>query len=395
MLVFISDIHLRAGGRVNLSRAGQFTRFWQRIEGARRGGPVTLCFVGDTFDLVRDPAWFLTEHRPYHPMTEGLEAQATKMIADTLAAEAEFFRGIKAQVASGALKVEFLLGNHDRMLEELPRARTLIRAAAGLEGGDAPFPTELRFPEERVLAYHGHIADQVSSHPRGGIPFSELFCPELITRFPGAIREELGIDHPHLDDIDDVRPVVAVPTWVRSLADAQARGVRRQMSEVWGGLVEEFLENKHVRLWFKENHRLFKFDFASKMKLMLTLSAKRGLHDESRFSQLHDVLFRMLDTKFSATAAHALEKKENKGLRYVVNGHTHFATLVPLGRINGERACYFNLGTWRTVHQLGSEGEPAFQPYDAMGYLAFFDKGDPLGRELEWWNGAAVARSAG
>jgi hypothetical protein len=31
--------------------------------------------------------------------------------------------------------------------------------------------------------------------------------------------------------------------------------------------------------------------------------------------------------------------------------------------------------------------------YDAMGYLAFFDKGDPLGRELEWWNGAAVARS--
>jgi UDP-2,3-diacylglucosamine pyrophosphatase LpxH len=121
MLVFISDIHLRSGGRVNLSRAGQFSRFWQRIDGARRGEPVTLCFVGDTFDLVRDPAWFKTEHRPYHAMSEALEAQATKMVADTLAAEAEFFKGLKQQVTAGTLKIEFLLGNHDRMLEELPR----------------------------------------------------------------------------------------------------------------------------------------------------------------------------------------------------------------------------------------------------------------------------------
>lgn len=392
MLVFISDIHLRAGGRVNISRAGQLQRFWQRLEGARRGGKVTLCFVGDTFDLVRDPSWFETPHRPYHPMSPDLAAQATGMIDRTLRAEADFFRGLRTQVEAGALRVEFLLGNHDRMLEALPVARGLIRKAVGLRGGDAPFPSELRFPEHAVLAYHGHIADQVSSHPRGGVPFSELFCPELITRFPGEIRKELGIDHPHLDDIDDVRPVVAVPTWVRSLASGEARGVRQRMSQVWARLVEEFLDNAHVRQWFKDNHKLFKFDFAQKMKLLLSLSAKRGLQDESRFASLHDVMFRMLDTKFSHVAAKALEKKENQGLRYVVNGHTHFANMLPLGRINGERACYFNLGTWRTVHQLGSEGDAAFQPYDAMGYLAFFDPGDPLGRELEWWNGAAIAR---
>ena len=34
MLVFISDIHLRAGGRTNVPRVEQF---WQRLETARRG----------------------------------------------------------------------------------------------------------------------------------------------------------------------------------------------------------------------------------------------------------------------------------------------------------------------------------------------------------------------
>jgi hypothetical protein len=77
-------------------------------------------------------------------------------------------------------------------------------------------------------------------------------------------------------------------------------------------------------------------------------------------------------------------------MRYVVNGHTHFANMTPLGTLNGQRACYFNVGTWRTVHQLGHEGSPSFMPFDAMGYLAFFGKKDPLGRELEWWQGAVL-----
>lgn len=393
MLVFISDIHLRAGGRTNVPRVEQLKRFWQRLETARRTDKVTLCFVGDTFDLVRDPSWFSTPHRPYHPMSPALEAQVETLIRATLAAEKDFFAVLKSQVDGGALDVQLILGNHDHLLNQVPGARVAIRQALGLEGGRDEFPMEVRFEEEGVLAYHGHVADAVSSNEEG-VPFAELFCPELITRFPLEIRKQLDLQHPHLDDIDDVRPVVAVPTWVRTLAQGEGKATGEQISKVWAGLVEEFLDNPHVVSWFKANHKRFRFDFAQKMKVLLAMSARRGLKEQSRFAAAHDVLFRLLDTKFSGTAAKKLGEKGNERLRYVVNGHTHFANMTPLGTLNGGRACYFNVGTWRTVHQLGHEGAPSFMPFDAMGYLAFFGKGDPLGRELEWWQGAVLPRVA-
>jgi UDP-2,3-diacylglucosamine pyrophosphatase LpxH len=392
MLVFISDIHLRAGGRTNVPRVEQLKRFWQRIEGARRTEQVTLAFVGDTFDLVRDPSWFSTPHRPYHPMSPELAAQIEAMIDATLLAERDFFTVLRKQVESGALDVEIILGNHDHLLNQVPKARAAIRKALGTKGGTAEFPLEVRYEKEGVLAYHGHVADLVSSSAHEDVPFAELFCPELITRFPLEIRRQLELQHAHLDDIDDVRPVVAVPTWVRTLAQSEGKAIGEKINGVWAGLVEEFLDNPHVVSWFKRNHKTFRFDFAQKMKVLLAMSARRGLREQARFAAAHDVLFRLLDTKFSATAAKKLEQKENKHLRHVVNGHTHFANMTPLGTLNGQRACYFNLGTWRTVHELGHLGTPSFMPFDAMGYLAFFGKNDPLGRELEWWQGAVLPR---
>ena len=71
-----------------------------------------------------------------------------------------------------------------------------IREAFGIKGGTDAFPMERRFENEGVLAYHGHVADAVSSNEEGP-PFAELFCPELITRFPLEIRKQLDLQHPH------------------------------------------------------------------------------------------------------------------------------------------------------------------------------------------------------
>ena len=86
----------------------------------------------------------------------------------------------------------------------------------------------------------------------------------------------------------------------------------------------------------------------------------------------------------------------DRGFNYVVNGHSHFANMVPLGNVNGKPAVYFNTGTWRSVHQIGHGigGRPTFLPYDAMSYLVFFPDGDELGRAYEWWNGVMIARDA-
>ena len=393
MLIFVSDLHLRPGATSHISRAAQFARFWQRIDASRRDNVAQLCFVGDLLDLVRSPAWQGGKLRPYHEPGPALAAAVDGMVRDTVEAERPFFAATRGKGESGALEVHSGVGNHDRLLHHAPAARARLRAALGMPGGDAPLPAELVFPRHGVLAYHGHVVDHLCHDPSGAPPLSDLIAAELIVPFPEAIRKNLSLDDPHLDDIDDVRPIVAVPTWVRTLARSEEKRLGNQVANVWAGLVESFLGNATVKDWFKENHKALRFDFAQKVKLLLTLSAKRGHKEDGKLEELYYVFFKLFDGRFAKSALKELEKREHEGLRFVVNGHTHFAGMKPLGLVSGKPACYFNVGTWRPVHQLGHvrKGQPAFLAYDAMAYLVFFDPGDPLGRDFEWWQGAATS----
>lgn len=349
-----------------------------------------LCLVGDIFDLVRAPDWLGRRAKPYHPPSEEQAEVVLQAVESTIAAERRFFDAVRGKVAEGALEVDYLLGNHDRLLAHAPAARAAVRRALGLAGGDDPFPSRLVFPEERVLAYHGHGVDAVCHEPDGAAPLGDLLASELIVRFPVEIRRVLEVSHPSLDDIDDVRPVLAVPAWVRSLAEGEPRHVARVVARVWRDLIEEFLENPYAKDWMRSHHRPLKLDLAQRVKLLLALSARAKQRDEPRLTQLYYLLFRLIDVRLARAAVKELEKREHRGLSYVVNGHTHFAGMKPLGVIQGQSACYFNTGTWRTLHQLGNvaRGRPAFMAYDAAAYLVFFGKGDPLERKFEWWQGA-------
>ena len=395
MLIFVSDLHLRPGASPHLSRAAQFERFWLRIDQSRQGDAAQLCFVGDLVDLVRAPDWHRGALRPYHEPGPEVAAAVTDLVRETIAAEKPFFAAIRAKVAAGALAVDYVVGNHDRLMHHAPAARALLREALGMRGGEAPFPTEARFPKYGVLAYHGHVVDQLCHDPEGAPPLSDMIASELIVRFPQEIRRRLQLTHARLDDIDDVRPIVAVPAWVRQLSAGQGKGVGLEIGKAWSELVEQFLDNGAVRDWFKGHHRKLSLDFAGKVKLLLTLSTKRGLRADSALHVLNDTLFRLLDVRFAKAALRELDKAENRPLRYVVNGHTHFANMTPLGLVDGKPACYFNIGTWRPVHQLGNIARrtPGFLAYDAMSYLVFFGDGDPMGREFEWWQGAAASRA--
>jgi UDP-2,3-diacylglucosamine pyrophosphatase LpxH len=390
MLVFVSDLHLRPGTPSPVSRAAQFRRLWQRIEGGRPGAPVRLCLVGDIFDLVRAPEWLGSAVRPYADPSPELAARTKAIVEATLEADRSFFLAVQRLVQEGALEVEYILGNHDRLLAHAPAARAAIRAALGMKGGDAPFPLSLVFPEQGVLAYHGHTVDPLCHEPDGSAPLGDVIASELIVRFPAEIRRRAELPDPRLDDIDDVRPILAVPGWVRSIAREEPAFLSDVVGRVWRELVDEFLANAWVRAWMKDHHRALKLDFAQRVKLFLALSARARPRDEPRLTQLYYVLMKLLDVRFARTALRALEQKEHRGLRFVVNGHTHFAGMTPLGLVNGRPGCYFNTGTWRQLRQLGNvaRGRPAYLAYDAASHLVFFDKGDPLERTFEWWQGA-------
>ncbi len=390
MLVFISDLHLRPGAPSPVSRAAQLQRLWERIEGGRPESPVKLCLVGDIFDLVRAPEWLGGALRPYHDPSPELAGKVKAIVDATVEADRPFFEAVRRKVDGGTLEVHYVLGNHDRLLLHAPAARAAVRTALGMKEGDAPFPSSLVFPEHGVLAYHGHTGDLLCHEPDGSAPLGDVIASELIIRFPEEIRRRVEVPDPRLDDIDDVRPILAVPGWVRSVARAESEDISTVVAGVWRELVDEFLWNPWVRTWMKDHHHALKLDFAQRVKLLLAASARAKPRDEPRLTQLYYLLMRLLDARFARTALRALEQREHRGLRFVVNGHTHFAAMTPLGLVNGKPGCYFNTGTWRQLRQLGNvaRGRPAFLAYDAAAYLVFFDEDDPLGRTFEWWQGA-------
>src|SRR5688572_6542170 len=385
LLIFVSDIHLtdRLHGNA-VSKAEQFARFWERIQVARGNRPDELCVVGDLFDLVRSPSWFDSRHRPYHgATTNGVVKNIERIVDETIKREQGFFDALRAKLASGELKFHYVVGNHDRLLLTAPAAQQRIADALGLP--TITLHKELEFRDHGVLAYHGNVGDPINASPDGDATIGDAIGSELILKFPGKLRALVGADHPgveQIDDIDDVRPVYAVPAWVRQQS-AIRRDLLRPISQVWSEVVDEFLTNDFVRTWLKTQHKLFSLDLGKKLRLLLELSRNKVMAhgSDERLTQLYRFFQHSFDGKMQQVAANELLKR--KGLRYVVNGHSHFPSMQPLGRIGDAASVYFNTGTWRAVHQIGHDlgGRPSFVQYDAMTYLVFFPTDDKLARD--------------
>lgn len=396
LLIFVSDIHLtdRLHGNA-VSKAEQFARFWERIRIARGKRPAEMCVVGDLFDLVRSPSWFDSRHRPYHGASNnGVVKNVEQIVVDTIERERGFFDALKAKIASGELVFHYVVGNHDRLLATSRGAQQAIADALGLPS--ITLHKELEFPEHGVLAYHGNVGDPINASPDGDATIGDAIGSELILKFPRMLRKLVGADHPgveEIDDIDDVRPVYAVPAWVRQQS-AIRKDLLRPISLVWSEVVDEFLTNDFVRQWLKTQHKTWSLDLGKKLRLLLELSRNKVMAhgSDERLSQLYRFFQHSFDGKMQELAAKELLRR--KGLRYVVNGHSHFPSMQPLGRLGDKPAVYFNTGTWRAVHQIGHDlgGRPSFLPYDAMSYLCFFPTDDKLGRDYEWWTGAMVTR---
>jgi UDP-2,3-diacylglucosamine pyrophosphatase LpxH len=397
MLIFASDIHLTdelKGPAVPWVE--MFSRFWTRIESSRGEAPAHLVFVGDLFDLVRSPKWLETDLRPYQDPGVKLAKLVEEIVDTILEREAPFFDAVRSHVQSGKLNIHYALGNHDRLLNHCPAARRKIWKAFTGEEKRKAFPDHLVFPDHNVLAYHGHVADFICSRGEGQAPIGDAIGCDLILRFPERVRHEVGFDVEELDDIDDVRPIYAVPAWVRQIG-SQHKKLLRPIQKTWASLVEEFLDNPFVQGWMHDHRKAFGFDPGKKLKLLLELSTGKIMaktHDH-RLTQLYKVFQHSFDGRLVKSGAERLKATEHKGLRYVVNGHSHFPSMVPLGHIDKKPAAYFNTGTWRTVHQIAHHlgGRPTFLPYHAMSYLVFFPDGDRLGRDYEWWTGGMVSRA--
>src|SRR5205823_14379759 len=127
---------------------------------------------------------------------------------------------LRAKIRSGELVFHYVVGNHDRLLTTAPAAQRAIADALGLP--ELVLHDQLAIPEHGVLAYHGNVGDPINASPEGDATIGDAIGSELILKFPRKLRALVGADHPgieQIDDIDDVRPVYAVPAWVRQQSE--------------------------------------------------------------------------------------------------------------------------------------------------------------------------------
>jgi len=443
MLVIISDLHLTDGTSGETIEQGAFFLLRERLfslaydaswraPGVYRPiDRIDLILLGDILDVIRSSYWCSAPPhvrpwgRPEDPAfisaVEKINAEILKHnqkslgvikslsncitipAADTkqmpVAEKEDFSGGNRVTVP---VFVHYLVGNHDWFYHLPGAAFDRIRAAAsdtlGLANPAGPFPHDPgEYPQlleiyrdHKVWARHGDIFDSDNfDGDRNTSSLGDAIVVELLNRFPAVVREKLGTRLPPaclegLKEIDNVRPLVVIPTWIDSLlrrtcSKDQAKAVK----DIWNGLANDFLEIDFV----KQHKAALKFglkvstgvSIATLSRALLWLKAKFGIGNEKPFYQ------------------NALSEKAYKEGRahFVVYGHTHHHEIVVLKAANAKAGLpfdqvYINSGTWRAVHEMAA-GDPKaeeFAGYKVMTYLVFYRDDERVGREFESWSGA-------
>lgn len=454
MLVIVSDLHLTDGTSGETIRKGAFRVFEHRLRDMaydaswRANGKykpikeIHLVLLGDILDVIRSTKW-LDSDSP-RPWDEDLQNPALvskiETITDAILSQNKdavaILKGLKSGEritlppatptgkvkkvgwepgARGRIPVKvntyYIVGNHDWFFcvpgAGYDRIRQKIVQAMGLDHSPAqPFPhepgdapnLEAVFEQHNVYARHGDIFDPFNyENNRRSSSLGDAIVIELLNRFPIEVHKEMARVLPKacldgLKEIDNVRPLLAIPIWVDGLLrrtcgeTAQIKGVKR----IWDDLAEHFLRLEFVR---KHDSWVRPLDLVDRLEIALKFSQGVSFHKMSNLLSWINETFRGTDEPFYR---HAISEQAFKSqrARYIVYGHTHHPEVVPLDiSFAGDRAIgqmYLNAGTWRRVHELAQRNpkEEEFLGYYVMTYLAFYQGDERGGRPFESWSGS-------
>jgi len=459
MLVVISDLHLTDGSSGETIKAGAFERFANELSwlaqqaSVREHGvcapvdEVDVLLLGDILDVIRSSRWLESDLRPWDdpgtiaPVIDDITTATLAHNEEGLA----FLRGLKdgVRVDVGGdrchvpVRLHFMVGNHDWFYHLKGPAHDAIRAkvrtAFGLSntshGDDAPFlhslddivvdgrtlraddesragPLRALLRKHGVLSRHGDIFDPFNfdlDRGRDASSLGDCMVIELLNRFPHDVAQGLGID---LDDrlivglkeIDNVRPLLLIPTWLLGVLRREEqrgrKGITEKVMAVWSGRVDAFLSHPFVRSLDKP----FKNDLVDGLQVALRLSKHESI---LALSSKLPTWMQALVVGGDSYAPQALTEEAIKSgaVDFAVYGHTHHAEVVPLTAVDdgdtvtGEQL-ELNAGTWRCVHErcIGPGQQLNFAPSHVMTWLTFYAPGERKGRRYETWSGQLDVR---
>jgi UDP-2,3-diacylglucosamine pyrophosphatase LpxH len=429
MLVFISDLHFVDGsaGEHNLSHRA-FEYFFEDVA-AIAAKPsndikeIKIVLLGDIFDLLRTEGWFdyPLDERPWGAKESAIEVHALTLF-DAITDHPEnrqtfqiFRQGVADLKDKGRLDSDtsliYLPGNHDRLCNRTQRLRQKVCDCLGIPAATQdpadPFPPTFTDPDYGVFARHGHEYDKFNYE--GGtdyawedyqrVPIGDPITTELVARLPYTLARRLG-NAPNkptiirnFQEIENVRPLSAVIEWLLY----QVRQDRR-LKEIIEDSVQEVIDHfdslDFVKNWYDRHDKWTDWrDEADKIQAFLFLLRHFKLY---RTEKLWDLAMRAKDYFVKDDLLEAAPEEFfhlDRGIRYVVYGHTHDPLLSPVRSLPDSLApleqVYLNTGTWRGRYYKATQND-SFISWKNMTYVIFYQKGErgtpfPV---FETWTGA-------
>lgn len=449
MLVIISDLHLTDGTSGQTIKENAFRIFTERVRDMALDASfrqdntykpverIDILLLGDILDVIRSTDWLQegSKVRPWSDPSNNAFIEKVKNISDAILEHNEaslaHLRNLsqdngltlpspdptgKQPADEGpqlpvAVKIHYMVGNHD-WFYHLPGAaydplRQNVVQAMGLANDfKAGFPHDLEESEElaavlrehEVLARHGDIYDPFNfAENRDESSLGDCIVVELLNRFPLAVNTRMGPELPQacldgLRELDNVRPLLAIPIWIDALLQKTgvAKREAKKVKGIWDDLVDDFLQLDFVK---DSDSFLNPLDSVDRLQIALKFSKGISLGTAGVIASWWN---EQVGVGSDSAYTHAIKERafKNRSARYLVYGHTHDHEIVPLDvTFPGSQRfdqMYFNSGTWRRVHRLakGHPDEQEFIAYDVMTYLAFFKGDERKGRPFACWSGA-------
>lgn len=417
MLMFLSDVHLTDGSSGETIKPTAFTIFADQlkkiVDTAYPLQEVRIVLLGDIFDIIRSTQWLAASVRPWDPESDAQREVVEKILTRILANNADslsifgelrdYFKG-----KGVPFQVDYIIGNHDWLVNRYPSCRSLVAEVLGVPSGTAPlFPCELFEPTYKVFARHGDIYDKFNHMgDRNASSLGDAIVIELLNKYPQMVeagmtslatrnkvtpREQQKVTE-LLKELDNIRPILDAPSWVLMVMNkCENQAVRQLIEKSWEKCVDEFFEIPFI----KEQDIPFWPDTIDLLQVALHLSSRTSKKLLEKVTELKD---RFIPSKIEGDyheKAFSEPKVRSREANFVLYGHTHDQLVIPLDQEPAteesvQDKVYFNTGTWRKTWNkvLFDPANREFVGWHVLSYVAVFKPGENGHYNFEVWNGA-------
>jgi len=373
---------------------------------------IQLVLLGDVFDIIRSREWLAVDERPWDVAGPKQEAIVQKILDGIISNNKDSLTELqKLREWSGEKNIPFyityVVGNHDWLINRYPACRKAVTTALGMQGSTAPFPTQFFQADYKVFARHGDVYDSFNyMGNRDASSIGDAIVIELLNKYPELVKKNLAglvakgsftqkeadlITH-QLKEIDNIRPILDVPSWVLMVANkTQNDAARRVIEQAWTACVDAFFKVPFI----KKQDKFLQPDIIDFLQIALQLSSYMSKKMLEKIFVLKEKL--LPEDQAAGYDRHAVEelKVRTGEASFVLYGHTHDYLIIPMDQAplpNGtyQDKIYFNTGTWRkTWNKVKFDpSNREFIGWYVLTYVAIFKPSENGPYNFEVWNAA-------